>query len=117
MIYLLAFLYPQLHENFTHSEEKTELCTLEEESNACHQAVYHFESSTACEHSNHLSEIQHECELCDSIHHQNHISVKADYSLSINSNTINHNIEYYSSIVSSPILFFSVRGPPYLLLS
>lgn len=117
LVYILAFLYPQLHEIFSHIDEEKEICTLEQESNACHQAVYHFESSSACEHSNHLSELQHECELCDTVHHQNHISIKADYVLSINSKTLKYNIEDYSSIVNALIFFISVRGPPRLLLS
>lgn len=116
MIYLLVFLFPQIHEIQSHSEEKKAICSLEEESNPCHQAIYHFESSSSCEHSNHISAEHDSCELCDSIFNQSHSTSGVDYFIS--------SLPFAKAKVSSPNSlkvyfsgkFYLERGPPSLFI-
>lgn len=117
VVYLLVIFYPVIHENHSHSEEKEQICTLEEELNPCHQATHHFQSSTACEHKVHLEKLENECELCDSTFTKVHYHNLFISSLSI----ISFSGEYNTGLnrISSQLHLQlpTNRGPPSLFNS
>ena len=47
-----------------HHHHHTDLHSTEAETNACHRAIYHGESSQDCDHKSHITKTETECELC-----------------------------------------------------
>ncbi|MDP6908082.1 MAG: hypothetical protein QF371_01190 [Flavobacteriales bacterium] len=62
--YLLNVIsFENLHQA-VHHHDHAELHSEEAESDACHRAIYHGDFSKDCEHKSHISETEHDCELC-----------------------------------------------------
>lgn len=111
-IYLSADLLNSLHSSLLHQQITEEGCTLEQEENTCHRAIYHQDVENGCDHTEHFVPQVVDCALCSIILHR-HTFLKAEISLI-------QNIEIVSTIsrlepTTSPKPFhysYLLRGPP-----
>ena len=110
-IYLSADLINSLHSVFQHQKIIEEVCSVEQEDDACHIAIYHGGESS-CEHEEHFIPKIVDCELCSIILHR-HTLPKTELVLL-------HHVESVSFV---PVLVFAapakeyhysylLRGPP-----
>ena len=63
-IYLSADLINSLHSSILHNKVEEEVCTIDNEDDACHQAIYHNVVAESCEHDAHIIPQIVDCELC-----------------------------------------------------
>ncbi len=94
-----------------HEHDHSELHSLEAETDACHRAIYHGETSQNCEHKSHVSEQSEDCSLCDVALSNSHFAVSltsceleplpADYQSFVVNFLINET-EYYKQSRAPP---------------
>ena len=69
-IYLSADLINSLHSSILHNKVEEEVCTIDTEDDACHQAIYHNIVTESCEHDSHLIPQIVDCNLCSIVLHR-----------------------------------------------
>ena len=72
LLYVFSYFSFELIHQFEHSHEYEALHTEENEKEACHRAVFHFEKD-ACDHKTHVTSLEKHCDLCDVIVQQNRL--------------------------------------------
>ena len=116
LVFSFVISFPSFHElsHFKHLEDDHSVCSIENEKDACHQFVFHFNNAHKCSHKAHFKNANH-CELCSSILHLNLFKSKqyAFNSSILNKElkTIFHQQEYFSFYLFNEDL----RGPPIIL--
>ena len=111
-IYLSADLINSFHSSFLHQQITEEVCTIEQEEDSCHRAIYHPSIENSCEHTEHFIPQIIDCELCSIILNRHTIpNIKI---------SLLQNIEVISTVsVLEPLTpkipfhySYQLRGPP-----
>ena len=69
-LYLSTDLLNSLHNAVVHQNTSEEVCSMEQEEDACHRTIYHQGNQDKCEHTEHFIPQTVNCELCSIIHHR-----------------------------------------------
>lgn len=111
-LYLSADLVGSLHSYFVHQEQIETVCSLENEQDACHRAIYHHDSINGCKHKEHITKPIQKCELCSMLlTHHVLPSHKSTYISQVNHVPVIPALE--DQLVSNPIFAaYGLRGPP-----
>lgn len=62
--YLLNIVSFEAFHQVVHHHHHAELHSAEAEADACHRAIYHGDFSQDCEHTQHITKSETDCELC-----------------------------------------------------
>jgi hypothetical protein len=96
-----------------HHHHHAELHTEEAEADACHRAIYHGEVSSECEHQNHVTQTQSDCELCEVLTSRSFEFLISEYSSSGTNCSSPDEKTHGSGFILEPLLPQSfLRGPP-----
>ena len=55
-----------IHVDHHHDAEIT-VCTENNETDACHRSIVHFDAEAGCAHTQHLEKVVADCEICDAL--------------------------------------------------
>ena len=111
--YLLNVVSFESFHQAVHHHHHAELHTDEAESDSCHRAIYHGDTSADCNHKNHVSETETDCELCKVLNSRSsEFLVSESTSTRILCLSIDEQLSGSGFILEPLILHSFLRGPP-----
>lgn len=114
-LYLLAILFPSLHQLAEHSHEDTTFCSTDEvEQDPCHQKVYHHNATSGCQHNTHLHTPKHSCKLCDVIPTQTHTFYNITFDVVLPKMVSSYETMSTQILLQASFPSISQRGPPFV---
>ncbi|MEN8250198.1 MAG: hypothetical protein ABFS32_14795 [Bacteroidota bacterium] len=112
VVYFFALFSNIIHSYNAHQEIAEEVCLLEEETDACHRAIYHHDKEHGCNHKSHLIIPVVDCSQC-AIAIMNHLPEKQIVSVSKVANHVPIVAFYIAQdYINSYVSGNSLRGPP-----
>lgn len=112
LAYLINAVSFESFHHVVHDHDHTVSHTFEDETDACHRAIYHGDLELGCEHKNHVHKSDIDCQLCDFINNRlDHGFIQDQTSLAFSVSSVDCGSVLQSHTFSQEYVH-GQRGPP-----
>ena len=112
LAYLINAVSIESFHHAVHDHDHAVSHTLEDETDACHRAIYHGDLELGCEHKTHIHETHVDCDLCNVTLIRDYFYSTVLFDFRWNNKSSDQSYCEASSISKAFEKLYSYRGPP-----